>query len=227
MVSNKDRQKDMICQSDNPPKAIVAAFDFDGTITTRDSFVELIRFIQGDVKFVLGIIPEIPFFILYLFGFFSRQQIKERLLTRFFKGTPYDKFQSDCATFAESRLNNIVRPEALERIKWHLTQRHRLILISANLNIYLSPWAKSHGFEAAICSRVAFEQGFVTGKLEGTNCWGQEKATCLLNYLGPKETFILYAYGDSRGDRELLTLSDFAFYVSKHKTSFEISRDLR
>lgn len=215
MVTDKDRQKDVICQSDNPSKTIVAAFDFDGTITTRDSLVELIRFVKGDLKFVLYLIPEIPFFILYLIGFYSRQQIKERLLTRFFKGTPYNHLQSVCETFVKERLHAILRPEALERIKWHLNQKHSLILISANLDIYLSPWAKLHGFETAICSELAKKQGIVTGKLEGVNCWGQEKATRLLNYVGPKETFILYGYGDSRGDRELLALSDFAFYVRK------------
>lgn len=224
MLEENDKPKDMICQFDNLSKTIVAAFDFDGTITTRDSLLELLRFNQGNIKFILNIIPEIPFFLLYLIGLYTRQQIKERLLTRFFQGVPYGDFQSICETFVQERLDAIVRPEALRRIKWHLNHKHRLILISANLDTYLSPWAKRHGFEIAICSRVATDQGVISGKLDGMNCWGQEKATRLLNYLGPKETFILYGYGDSKGDKELLALSDFACYVNSH-SSFEICND--
>lgn len=219
MVTLKNRQTDEICQPDNHPKTVIAAFDFDGTISTHDSLIELIRFIKGDLKFILNLLPEIPFFIAYLLGFYSRQQIKERVLTRFFKGLPYSSFKTSAEVFAKDKLNKIIRPEALKRIKWHLDQNHRLILISANLESYLEPWAKAHGFEKAICSKIALDDDLITGKLQGTNCWGPEKTARLLEYLGPKENFILYAYGDSRGDKELLALSDFPFYAKKKSVS--------
>lgn len=115
--------------------------------------------------------------------------------------------------FAEGPLKTCLKPQALERLHWHKNEGHTTVLISANLSFYLVPWGQSQGFSHIIASELAVDnQQRVTGKLSGPNCYGQEKVVRLQKLLGPKSNYILYAYGDSPGDKELLELADFPFF---------------
>jgi phosphoserine phosphatase len=69
-------------------------------------------------------------------------------------------------------------------------------------------------FDACLSSRLSLDaQGCVTGKLLGSNCWGIEKVARLQDWLQrPRNTYTLYAYGDSRGDLELLAAADHPYY---------------
>ncbi|MBZ0251782.1 MAG: HAD-IB family phosphatase, partial [Candidatus Methylomirabilis sp.] len=80
------------------------------------------------------------------------------------------------------------------------------------LDLYLEPWGRKAGFDDVLCSRLALEGGAPTGRLEGGNCFGPEKVARLARALGPLERYELYAYGDSRGDRELLAAAAHPFY---------------
>ena len=43
----------------------LALFDFDGTITNRDSFIDFIKFAKGNLKFFQGFMILSPILILY------------------------------------------------------------------------------------------------------------------------------------------------------------------
>ncbi len=194
----------------NQPKPTIAAFDFDGTLTRLDSLVPFLLSSFGFWKTASGLLCELPAMGAFLVGLKSRQATKERLLSRYLKGIPKEALQKMGANFAEKPIQKILKADRLEMFYWHQAQGHRCILISASIEIYLEPWAKAMRFQDLICSRLAFDaQGCATGLLEGRNCWGEEKTRRLLELLGPREGFILYAYGDSTGDRELLALADY------------------
>lgn len=196
---------------------IIAAFDFDGTITTRDSLLPFLIYSTGLKTTYLYLASLIPTFIGFLLHIVSRQQVKERVLTKFFSGLPISWIHGLGDTFSHSKaLEQLIKPNALQRIQWHLQQGHECILISANLNVYLDPWAKRMGFSHVISSNLeSTPAGLFTGNLQGLNCWGPEKVRRLQDLLGPRNQYILYAYGDSRGDKELLAFADHPFYKSK------------
>ncbi len=50
--------------------------------------------------------------------------------------------------------------------------------------------------------------GRLTGRFSSRNCYGQEKVNRLLRVEPHRETYRLIAYGDSRGDREMLAFAD-------------------
>ena len=194
-------------------KAIVAAFDFDGTLTTGDSLLPFLLFSSGKVKGWGKLFFALPAMIGFVLKLNSRQKAKESILTSFFGGMQIASLRKKGAEFAGGELNKMVIPSHMQRLKWHQEQGHRCVLISASVDLYLSPWAKQAGFDDLICSRPQVdEKGEFTGKLEGLNCWGPEKTRRLELLLGPKEGYELYAYGDSRGDQELLALADHPFY---------------
>lgn len=192
---------------------VVATFDFDGTVTYKDTLLPFLIEIGGISKALGNLTRESPYLAGYVMGFVPRQKAKEAILTRYFQGMPIDQINDLGKKFASGKLNRLVRPEALQRIKWHQSQGHRCILISASLDVYLSPWSSQHGFQDIITSRLDVDfKGKATGRLIGANCWGPEKSRRLEELLGPRESYLLYVYGDSRGDKEILSMADYAFY---------------
>lgn len=194
-------------------KPVVAAFDFDGTITYQDSLLPFLQFTSGQWKVYVKLLREIPIFFCFLVGIYSRQKAKERILAHFYRGMPLTLLKELGEAFAQEPIKKYLRPEALRRLEWHQKLGHRCILISASIDVYLKPWALSMGFQDVICSQVeANEQGLVTGRLLGSNCWGEEKVRRLEELLGPRDQYILHAYGDSQGDKPLLAYSDFPHF---------------
>ena len=160
---------------------------------------------------------EMPYLLGFVFKITSRSKVKEKIITRFFKGMKIEELKELGEKFAKTKLPSLVKPEALNRIKWHKEQNHICVLISASLDIYLEPWAEFIGFNEILTSSLEVDsEKKITGKLQGFNCWGDEKVRRLTNLYGTKENYTLYAYGDSLGDQELLKYADYPFYKKLH-----------
>lgn len=203
-------------------KAVVAAFDFDGTITKRDTLLSFLFYVAGRWPAVRKLTKLTPHFLEYLVNRLTRQQAKEMILQSFFAGMPISQLEELGKSFADSdELRRLIYPDALERIDWHRRQQHRCILVSASIDIYLKPWSQKAGFDDLICSTLEVDDnGIVSGHLQGLNCWGAEKERRLEEIVGPRGNFILYAYGDSRGDYELLSVADYPFFKTMPSSSY-------
>jgi phosphatidylglycerophosphatase C len=191
----------------------VAAFDFDGTITYQDTLIPFLEYMQGKTQAMFNILREFPFLLGVPIGLVSRQYAKEKVLSHFLKGLPAEEVYRMGEEFAEGPLLHKINPLAINRLRWHQSQGHHCVLVSANLNPFLSPWAQKNQFQDLICSQLEVDaKGHMTGKLEGLNCYGPVKVKRLEALLGPRKNYVLYAYGDSKGDRELLAFADYPFY---------------
>lgn len=204
----------MTAKQPSNPSSVVAAFDFDGTITKRDTLLSFLTFAAGKWETTKKLLVASPQLLGFLCGIVSRQAAKETVLEAFFHGMPLEQLKELGEAFAQSpALSRLIYPTALKRFEWHRSQNHRCILISASIDVYLDPWRRRLGFHDLLCSRLETDvYGIVTGRLKGANCWGPEKARRLEELLGPRENYLLYAYGDSRGDQEMLSLADYSFY---------------
>lgn len=195
-------------------KPVVAAFDFDGTITTKDTLVTFLEFLEGRIGCWKKLTVMAPTFAGFAVGLIPRQEVKEAIIRSFFRPYPYDVVQFHGDEFARSEaLAKLMRKEALERIAWHHEQNHRLVLVSAGIGPYIIPWGLLHGFDDILCSELeVVGTQEITGKLVGKNCRGAEKVKRLEELLGPRDQYILYAYGNSDGDKEMLEYADFPAY---------------
>lgn len=192
---------------------VVAAFDFDGTITYCDTLLPFLFSFTSLWKMSLNLLLLSPTFVSFSLGKCSREKAKEAILTRFIKGIPSHQLEKMGVNFALKKLNRFVKSSALDRIQWHRQQGHHCILVSASIDVYLEPWAKQIGFSHVLSSRLQMDDRTkATGKLEGPNCRGPEKVKRLEEILGKPKNYTLYAYGDSPGDRELLAYADYTFY---------------
>ncbi len=196
-------------------KPIVAAFDFDGTLTRRDTLFPFLLHVAGVFYFLNKFIYLIPVLTAYAVGLIRNDIAKIKVLRLFLANMEMTALQQHALKFAEQKLPKLLRSEAMQRLQWHKDQGHRCVVVSASLELYLQPWASKAGFNDAIGSRLEIiADNRTSGVLLGENCFGPEKMRRLESLLGPRDGYTLYAYGDSRGDKELLSAADYPYYRS-------------
>lgn len=191
---------------------VVAAFDFDGTLTESDSFLPFLRAVAGNTRYAQNMLGLSPVLLGYGVGLVQNHQAKARVLAKFFTGKAMLQIQQIAQDFASRQLPGLIQPGALARLAWHQQRGHRCVIVSASLECYLRPWAETVGVRDIIGSRLAVAGGVYNGELDGANCYGAEKVRRLQALLGARTDYTLYAYGDSKGDRELLASADYAYY---------------
>lgn len=189
----------------------VAVFDFDHTLTRRDSLVPFLMSIHGPIKTYLKLFCLLPVFCSFALKKISRQKTKEKILSSFLKNIPFSIIQEKGNQFSQDGLDLLLKPEAIERLRWHQQQNHYCILVTAALDTYTVPWGKRYGFNHVLASSMDITKGFYSGHLRGLNCWGPEKKRRLLELLNGRKGE-LYVYGDSEGDRDLLEIANYPFY---------------
>jgi phosphatidylglycerophosphatase C len=91
-----------------------------------------------------------------------------------------------------------------------------VVLASASLDLLVEPWARTAGVDDVLATRLQVRDGRLTGLIAGRNCYGREKVARLRALLGDLAGVDLYAYGDSRGDRELLAAAQHPAYRPFH-----------
>jgi phosphatidylglycerophosphatase C len=191
--------------------AVVAAFDFDGTITDRDSTTAFFRAeLRG--RLLPAVLRAAPVLAGYPLGLVARQRLKEALLVPLLGGRDERHVRAHAAAWAARSLPGMVRPAALERLRWHQAQGHRVVLVSAAIELLLTPWALATGVDDVLATRLEVRDGRLTGRISGLNCYGPEKVSRLRALVGDLDDVELYAYGDSRGDRELLAAAQHPVY---------------
>lgn len=197
-------------QADKP---VVAAFDFDGTLTRRETLLPFLLHTLGAAAVARHALILSPTLAGYGLGMIRNDVAKEKVFIRCLAGMGMDELQRKGENFAAYVLPGLLRHEAMQRFKWHKQRGHRCVVISASLELYVRPWAQRAGFDDVIATHLETrDDGHVTGKLSGDNCFGIEKVRRLETLLGAREGYTLYAYGDSRGDKELLSSADHAYY---------------
>lgn len=184
----------------------LALFDFDGTITKEDTFIEFIKFAKGEVRFITGFGLLAPILILMKLKLYPNWRAKERVMSFFFSGTSKLEFDTLCAEFASERVPGYVRSSALQKLHFHKERGDLVIIITASFENWLAAWAKPV-CDLLLGTKLEIKNNTVTGKIEGKNCYGEEKVNRLRNALDLSEFNEIHAYGDSRGDKEMLTFS--------------------
>ncbi len=196
------------------PLPTVAAFDVDGTITTRDCVVPFMRRIAGAHRIVprLGVRPDrlVP-----VIARRDRDRLKALAAAAAFRGRRYDDLCAAGAAFAEMVHERWLRTDTLEVLQRHLADGDRTVLVSASFEVYLRPLAALLGVDDVLATRLDVRDGIVTGALDGPNCRGPEKVVRLHEWLDDRSSVRLVAYGDSAGDREMLADADVAHWVTR------------
>jgi phosphatidylglycerophosphatase C len=192
----------------------VVAFDLDGTLTRRDTLLPFLAQACGRGRTVAAVLAESPRIARALLAR-SRHDAKQALLARLLRGRQAGAVQASAEAFARLVAARRLRPWVRQRVDWHRRAGHVLVLVSASPEIYVAPLARLLGFDAALGTRLEVgPDGRLTGSIHGWNCRGSEKVARLRAWMGD-DAALLYAYGDSAGDEDMLALATTAVRVGR------------
>jgi len=189
----------------------IAFFDFDGTITTRDTLKEFIIFLHGKSAFYAGLLKISPTLTAFKLGLADRQKAKEKLLRLFFSGIPQFEFNEKAAEFAEKEIPGLIRPGAKKALEDHARKGVKIVIVSASPSSWVAPWCRENGFDQ-ICTELEVIDGKMSGLILGKNCYGIEKVKRINEKFALAEFEEIFAYGDSSGDKPMLNLAKHRFY---------------
>lgn len=187
--------------------ARIVAFDFDGTLTTRDSFTSFLAWRAGPARHALGLARLAPAVARYL-GDRDRGRIKAAAVREFLAGVPRAKLERDAEAFAAAHADALLRPDALATWAAWRERGARLVIVTASPALTVAPFARRLGAHDLLGTDLAFDdEDRVSGAFTGKNCRGAEKVRRLREAFGP-DVRLAAAYGDTGGDTEMLAIAD-------------------
>jgi phosphatidylglycerophosphatase C len=197
-------------EASTPPLGgrVVAVFDFDGTLTKRDTlrlfFIELCGW-RGLSRAILAELPSM--LAAGMLGNHHRDRARAALTRRLLGGRPEEETLAAAQRLAERVVKGLLRQDTRAWLCWHQSQGHEILIISASFAAYVEPVARRLGTEMVMATRWEVDaSACLTGGLAGRNVRGQEKVERLRQHLRDGDASI-YAYGNSAGDRFLLALA--------------------
>ena len=188
------------------------AFDFDGTLTTRDTLFAFIRHVRGLPALLGGLLLHAPLLVLMKLKLYSNSRAKQRLFSFYFRGMPLEAFDACCRSFAHDSAH-LLRPQGLAAMDRALAEGAEVLIVSASIDNWVAPFFLPHRQVRVLGTQVEVAGGRLTGHFASPNCYGAEKVRRVEAALsGPRSHYFITAFGDSRGDRELLAYADQGYY---------------
>jgi phosphatidylglycerophosphatase C len=189
----------------------VVAFDFDGTLTVRDSYIAFLKWRAGPRRYAGGMVRLIPAALAYVFHR-DRGRIKAAATREFLRGVPRHVLEADARAFAEQFSRSLLRPDAVATWKRWRGEHVRLVIVTASPELTVAPFARGLGADALIGTGLSFDaQDLLTGGFSTPNCRGPEKVKRLTAAFGA-DLELRAAYGDTGGDREMLAMAQIKGY---------------
>lgn len=196
----------------------LALFDFDGTITTREMLPDFLHYSVPKSRLLIGKIALAPLIVGYRIGWVSGSLLRRAIVWLGYARVPFADYARKGQTFADEMLPGVLRPEVMERIRWHQSQGDQVVVVSGAFDIYLSHWCSQHQLDL-ICSSLEHRDGKLTGRYLGQQCVRSEKSRRVRERFDLTRFSQIYAYGDTVEDEELLALAHRRFYQGKERTT--------
>lgn len=183
-------------------KQKIVIFDFDGTLTTNDTLIAFIRYACGNAAFVWGFLLHLPLLVLMKLRLYDNGKTKERVFSYFFRGWTEERFTQACGAFAASH-RHLLRQQTVNILRQAQQDGARVLIVTASIDRWVQPFFPD---VEVLGTQAEVNNGLLTGRFQTPNCYGAEKVRRVKECI--KEASHITAYGDSRGDRELLAWAD-------------------
>ena len=188
----------------------IYAFDFDGTLTTKDTLLEFIRYAKGSTALGWGFLRYAHLLVLMKLGLYPNWKAKQKVFAYFFKGMSITDFNALCQAFAASS-QHLLRPAGIKAIQQAKSEGSEVLIVSASIDNWVQPFFTE---VKVLGTQIEVKDGMLTGRFLTKNCYGQEKVNRILTLFPNRKDYHLTAFGDSRGDKEMLAFADESYFKS-------------
>lgn len=188
----------------------LALFDFDGTLTTRETFPDFMRYAVARPRLLVGGVLLAPVVFGYRRGWIAGNPTRASIVQVGLRGVDAARLRAQGDAFAREVLPDVLRPEAMARLAWHRERGDRIVVVSGGLDVYLAPWCATQGIEL-LCSVLAERNGRITG-YAGAQCVGEEKVRRVRALCDPQAYAAIHAYGDTHEDNAMLSMAHHRTY---------------
>jgi phosphatidylglycerophosphatase C len=199
---------------------VIAAFDFDGTLTKRDTFMPFLACGMKWPRFLLALVQCSPWLAGFALRLIPNHVAKQKLMLATLKNRTTAEMQDWTSRWLAHDFPGQLQDWTMVQLAWHRSQGHCCVIVSASPDIYLKQVAQQLGFDALLCTEMEVVDGRLTGLMQTPNCHGEQKVLRLKAWM--LERFgvdsgaeVVYAYGDTSGDKPMLRLATHAFYRGK------------
>ena len=214
----------------------IFVFDFDGTLTHADTLLAFIRFACGPVRMCMGFVLYAPLLVLMKLKLYPNYKAKQKVFAHFFRGMTLTRFDALCTAFAQQG-EHLLRPAARSFINTVRPEAYAMAIVSASIDNWVRPFAemylqsdnaqdKSQGNVQdntkdnkpalpiiVLGTKVEVDAaGCLTGRFSTPNCYGPEKVRRIEAVWPHREQYDVSAFGDSRGDKEMLAYADQGYF---------------
>jgi len=189
-------------------------FDFDGTITYKDTMFMYLKFYDS-TKYRLQFIKHVPLFILLKLKLAETEKVKKSFIGSILKGQTQEKIEKKSKEFFEKHYPNIVRENALDFINNMDRNNTQSLLVTASLDIWAKPFADALKMQL-VSTRAEFKNGVFTGNFIGKNCNGKEKLNRIKEQIDNSKYDKIIAFGDTSGDKYMLKWANEGHYQFFH-----------
>ena len=213
-------------------KEKIYCFDFDGTLTTKDTLLEIIRYKAGTWRLLWGFLLYAPILMLMKLHLYPNWKAKQLIFTHFFGGMSMNSFNLLCRNFAKER-SSLLRPDMIALVRQAIEAKKKVFVVSASIDNWVRPFFTTQGIGdiEVLGTKVEEKYGCLTGRVSTPNCYGAEKVRRICKALSSAPdkvktdtfTFVrkhyhITAYGDSRGDKEMLAFADEGHLLNCHRS---------
>lgn len=186
-------------------------YDFDGTITNKDSLFEFLKFATPALQYNFILLKFLPVFMGTKLGIFNRAKIKQRFISACLKGKSKEEIAALSTSFLEHiQQGNFFKKNSLTSIKIN-AKKGDVYIVSASLDLWLKPIAEYLGVKL-ICTEASFDKGIFNGDFKTPNCNYNEKPRRVLNEINLKNYLEIHYFGDSKGDMAMKLLATSFYY---------------
>ena len=120
-------------------------FDFDGTLTYKDTMFLFLKYYHPAVYW-RQFIWHIPLFVLLKLKLIDAEKVKQKFVYSVLKGATKEELTTKATHFFEKYYPNLIRPKALKFIEEINKEGARAYLVTASLDIWTKPFADKFGF---------------------------------------------------------------------------------
>ncbi|MFK7949367.1 MAG: HAD-IB family hydrolase [Saprospiraceae bacterium] len=201
-------------------------FDFDGTLSDRDSLVDLFIFTHGFIRFCWNMFISIPVIIVWKLGLYDAKKGKNFVVNSFYRGWTKSRINEQAELFLNNRMPKILRKDAIELVESYQNKNNTIVIVSANIDIHLNAFCEKYQLHL-ICTNLLYENGIYTGKFASSNCDKQEKVNRIKAIYNKNDFDKVIAFGNSSGDKAMLNWANEGYYRYLEQANYDSQLGLK